>query len=76
MTKKKIGKKKVDEIISDRWIFEVRMVVAPLRMRIDETAEEGKHDMWEMIYSALESECVSVLNLDLNQLQITRREEK
>jgi hypothetical protein len=77
--KKKSGKKiqkKVDQVESSRWLFEVRMIVAPLRMIDGEEPDAAASDLWQAIYEALEGECVSVLDIDLDQLIITRKAEE
>jgi hypothetical protein len=73
---KKIEKKKVDEIISDRWVFEVRMTVASMKIREGESSGEASCYLWENLFMMLEGEDISVLGIDINQLHITRKETK
>jgi len=76
--KKKPGKKieKIVEVETSHWLSEVRIIAGSMKYRVDETSDEAMSDLWEVIYSALTEEGIALLDIDINQLQITRKETK
>lgn len=72
---KKVKAKPSAEIVEvDRWLFEVKMIISPMKMMVDEPHEAAISDLWDLLFVAMENEFISVLDIDINQLIITRKE--
>jgi hypothetical protein len=77
--KKKPGRKikakpSADIVDVDRWLFEVKMIISPMKTMIDEDHEAAMTDLWDLLFAAMENESIAVLDIDINQLIIIRKE--
>ena len=76
--KKKPGKKiaKIVEVESSHWISEIRIVAVSMKWRVDETHDEAMNNLWELIHLALADEGIMLLDMDISQLKMIRKEQK